>query len=138
MKASNLVSQAGTGNLSILRMASFPHSSLPLREQPALIHRLISGSLINKPSDNSGFHMEKRAFFDSTLLDITGNNGKNARLRGEMQIPLWETIIVVLLTTNGCCQNYPWAGACSPEGSLRRAKENVRPEPASKDATTAS
>ena len=44
---------------------------------------------------------------------------------------------VGLLTTNGCYLKFhPWVGACSPEGSLRRAKENVRPKPASKNSTT--
>ena len=57
-----------------------------------------------------------------------------ARLRGEME-NFW--LYVDLLTTNGCCRKlHPWAGACSPEGSLRRETENARPEPAFDNATT--
>ena len=75
----------------------------------------------------------KRAFFDSSLLDITGNNTKNARLRGEMENFF---LCRVAYYKRPLPKLHPWAGACSPEGSLRRDKENVRPEPASKNATT--
>ena len=74
--------------------------------------------------------MGKRDFFDSTLL---GYNRKNAKFPADENLNCRSAYFKRLLS-----ELHPWVGAYSPEGSLRRDKENARPEPASKNATTAS